>query len=131
MSYVTLDAVVRPTNWDDNSGTAPLAVQLKTIGADLAKNGGKVRVAVFDSGISDQKDLPKGRVKWAVDFTSGGTPYEQKRVNDGYGHGTHVAGIIAGEGKVAKEQKGVGPKIVGGHFKSGQAGPGQNRPVIQ
>ena len=111
VSYVTLDALVRPTNWDDNYGTAPLAVQLKTIGADLVGHGGKVRVAVFDSGIAANKDLPNGRVKWAVDFTSGGTPYEEKRVNDGYGHGTHVAGIIASEGKVEKYQKGVGPKI--------------------
>ena len=100
VSYVTLDALVRPTNWDDNGPTAPLAVQLKTIGADLVGHGGKVRVAVFDSGIAANKDLPNGRVKWAVDFTSGGTPYEEKRVNDGYGHGTHVAGIIASEGKV-------------------------------
>jgi serine protease AprX len=56
-------------------------------------NGYGVTVAVIDSGIRPQTDLPTSRIKAFVDFVNGRTT-----AYDDYGHGTHVAGIIAGNG---------------------------------
>lgn len=70
-----------------------------TVGAgwvheQLGYDGAGVGVAIIDSGVTNwHDDLGTQRVAHFVDFVSD-WPVPQ----DGYGHGTHVAGIIAGNG---------------------------------
>src|SRR5256712_983227 len=78
-------------------------------------DGTGIGVAVLDSGITGHTDLystggggGKLRIIYSQDFVGGGT-------NDYYGHGEHVAGIIAGSGKssnystYARTFKGIAP----------------------
>lgn len=65
--------------------------------------GKGVTVAVIDSGLAPHPDFGD-RVKAFRDFTSGRTV--KKKNLDKSGHGTHVGGIIAGNGK---EIKGIAP----------------------
>ncbi|MBD3226706.1 MAG: S8 family serine peptidase [Candidatus Lokiarchaeota archaeon] len=68
-----------------------------------------VTVAVVDTGIDKNHPDLKGKVLLQEDFTSEkGTPKENI---DGNGHGTHVAGTIAGTGAASNgKYKGVAPK---------------------
>jgi serine protease AprX len=90
------------------------------IGADSAWNSGftgaGIGVAVIDSGINDSNlDLwdstqTSSRVVYHQDFTGTASNNTSGANYDLYGHGTHVAGIIAGNGYLSGgEYAGVAP----------------------
>jgi serine protease AprX len=82
-----------------------------TIGAtwvrdNLGVDGSGVGVAIIDSGVTAwHDDLGTDRVVHFVDFVN-----LQPTASDDYGHGTHVAGIIAGSGYDSNgARRGVAP----------------------
>jgi serine protease AprX len=66
--------------------------------ASAGDTGQGVTVAVLDTGIDNLPDFA-GRLVGGVDLTSENSPYQ-----DSYGHGTFVAGLIAGNGASSNGQ---------------------------
>lgn len=97
--------------WPDFPIAARLTKSVSTVKADAARlsfsaNGSGIVWAVLDSGIQGDHIHFMLHNNLAVpgplahrDFTKVGQAAEEKPLEDPYGHGTHVAGIIAGECK--------------------------------
>src|SRR6202165_1212064 len=110
VKYISLDRTLTPTL----SNAAP------AINADEAwesgYTGAGIGVAVIDSGVANHPDLNGGflggsRVVWNQSFVPG-----VSSAADQYGHGTHIAGLIAGNGasspgvKYFRTFEGIAPK---------------------
>ena len=102
VGYVSADEVVTAT-FDPLDGAALasnpgiLEVGAPAVWRELGVTGRGVGVAILDSGIAPHPDLA-GRIVASVDFTSGGTGTALVPPADPGGHGTHVAGLVAGDG---------------------------------
>ncbi len=90
---------------------------LSAIGAeDLAYDGTGVKVAVIDTGIYAHPDLT------IVNNRNFVTDELASNFNDDIGHGTHVAGIIAGDGGASSgKYRGVAPGVLLINARAGNA----------
>ena len=96
----------------DSKVFAVLDAARKTIGADYSLNtdytGKNVTVAIIDTGVAPHADLiyPTNRIIGFKDFVN-----NQSKFYDDNGHGTHCAGILAGNGYSSKgKYKGIAPE---------------------
>jgi subtilisin family serine protease len=111
VDHLSGDAEVRTSMSVSNKATAADQVWagkpglLLGIGSISGVTGAGIVVAVVDSGISPHSALAN-KVVANVSFVTG-----DPAVTDAFGHGTHVAGIIAGSGSVASS---VTPLYTGG-----------------
>ena len=111
---ISLDNIVAPFTTVDSKAIAAdqaRAAQagLLGIGSYPAVTGKGVGVAVLDSGIQTAHAALAGKVVYSISFATG-----EPSTTDGFGHGTHVAGIIAGiptaaQGVTAEYGGGIAP----------------------
>jgi subtilisin family serine protease len=82
------------------------AIGARWVTESLGLDGAGVGIALIDSGVSPwHDDLDVGRIVHFADFID-----SQPALYDDYGHGTHVAGIIAGNGRDSDGQRrGIAP----------------------
>ena len=111
IAYVTPDRPTTPS-FDQSDAAAISAITADVARVQYALDGTGVGIAVIDSGVFNHDDLQGAsgsRIVYSENFVAGDVT-----ANDLYGHGTHVAGIIGGNGKDSQsgyshEYRGVAP----------------------
>jgi subtilisin family serine protease len=112
---LSLDRRMKPQG--TTGGNAPSAYR-KVVGSDAMEQSGYtgrgVTVALVDTGVADVADLAGRVVPVTDDITGAVTPCQnlsgESHCGDSYGHGTFVAGLIAGDGAASGGRwKGAAP----------------------
>lgn len=106
--YVTPDRTVHLNN---NYETYEPAVLADVAAQQYGFDGTGIGVAVIDSGVADHADFRTAgvsRVIHSESFVVGSTS-----AVDTYGHGTHVAGIVAGNGSASGNGSGYAKQLPG------------------
>ena len=115
VAFIHSDATVGPRRSADPPAVAPpdqaSAVYPSVVNADQVRqqgiDGSGVTVAILDSGVAPDLDLvePSNRILASVNFA------DQRLTSDPGGHGTHIAGIVAGNGNRSDgEFTGIAPQ---------------------
>src|SRR5579863_2380220 len=111
VAHISPDRPVKASDY--SAGPVVFDYKLQAVNADIAQqsgwNGAGIGVAVIDSGITDRPDLHGfngSRIVYGQNFIQGGS------ATDTYGHGTHVAGIVGGNGALSwGVYAGVAPRV--------------------
>ena len=74
-----------------------IEVNAPQVWSQLGMTGLGVGVAIVDSGVYPHPDLA-GRIVASIDFTTASPTVSSTPTGDPGGHGTHVAGLVAGDG---------------------------------
>lgn len=105
IGFISADHVIRAA-FDPTQGAAAVtspgivATGAPTVWTQYGVTGKGIGVAVIDSGVAPHADLT-GRIVASVDFTGGAPGAPLVAPADPGGHGTHVAGLIAGDGSAS------------------------------
>jgi serine protease AprX len=110
--YVTPDRSFKMTSSNPQVEQFVAAIEADVAAAQYNFDGTGIGVAVIDSGVSAHADLNNAsgtsRVVYSQSFVAGDTT-----TNDKYGHGTHVAGLIAGTGASSGSANGYSATFAG------------------
>ena len=103
VDQLSSNSVVRSMMDVTNETIGSALLHTSELGGPRSLTGKGIGVAVLDSGVADLPEIGK-RVVASLDFTGTNT-------RDEFGHGTHVAGIIAARGVNAHDDtRGVAPR---------------------
>lgn len=105
VDYVSKDAVLHaqfdPTSGASKVGTPGIVeTGAPRVWSQYGLTGKGIGVAVVDSGVYAHPDLGD-RIVASIDFTSATPTVSTTPLGDPGGHGTHVAGLIAGDGTMS------------------------------
>jgi serine protease AprX len=111
-SVDTTAGLLTGADWGYSSESTPMTQVQQAIGADLLRSEGYtgkgVGVALIDTGVVPVQGLTSGNVVNGPDFSFESQSSTLAHL-DGFGHGTHMAGIIAGNDGTSGGFTGVAP----------------------
>ena len=98
------------TDWDPSTDAGSLQNTASTVHATTSATGAGVDVALVDSGIAPVYGLTNaGKVVNGADISFDSQSTKKSDYVDYYGHGTHIAGIIAGNQTGKPYFRGIAP----------------------